>query len=65
MNAIKRLLGLDDPVEDDTFLRVRPIVHGGYGVYANAVLIAITPTKSPLMRTISDCAGKRWRIQFT
>jgi hypothetical protein len=40
MKSIKKLIGLDDPV-DDIFLRVLPIVHGGYGVYANTVLIAI------------------------
>jgi hypothetical protein len=33
-------LRLADP-DDDIFLRVVPIVHGGYGVYANTILIAI------------------------
>jgi hypothetical protein len=41
MQSIKKLLGLDDPADDDISLRVVPIVHGGFGVYANAVLIAI------------------------
>jgi hypothetical protein len=40
MQLFKKLLGLDDTV-DDTFLRVQPIIHGGFGVYANAVLVAI------------------------
>jgi hypothetical protein len=41
MLIIKSLLGLVDPAKDDIFLRVLPIVHGGFGVYANKVLIAI------------------------
>jgi hypothetical protein len=40
MQLVKKLMGLDDPV-DDIFLRVLPIIHGCFGVYANAVLIAI------------------------
>jgi hypothetical protein len=41
MNAIERLPGLEDTHQDDIYLRVLPIVRGGYGVYGNAVLIAI------------------------
>lgn len=41
MRLIRKLLGLDDPLEDKYSLRVQPIVHGGFGVYANAVLLAI------------------------
>lgn len=40
MQSIRKLLGLDEPV-DDISLRVVPIVYGGFGVYANSVLIAI------------------------
>jgi hypothetical protein len=40
MQTIKKLLGLYKPV-DDISLRVLPIIHGGFGVYANSVLIAI------------------------
>jgi hypothetical protein len=41
MRLFKNLLGLGDPADDDIFLRVRPILHGGYGVYANSVMLAI------------------------
>jgi len=41
MRLIRKLLGLDDPLDGEFSLRVQPIVHGGFGVYANAVLIAI------------------------
>jgi hypothetical protein len=40
MHVIKKMLGLDNP-EADIFLRVQPITHGGFGVYANRVLISI------------------------
>jgi hypothetical protein len=41
MRLFRKLFGLDDPWVDEFSLRVQPIVHGGFGVYANAVLIAI------------------------
>ena len=40
MQTIRRLLGFGELV-DDISLRVLPITHGGFGVYANQVLIAI------------------------
>ena len=40
MKLITKLLGLDEP-SDEISLRVLPIIHGGFGVYANTVLIAI------------------------
>ncbi len=40
MQTIRRLLGFGEPA-DDISLRVLPIIHGGFGVYANKVLIAI------------------------
>jgi hypothetical protein len=45
MLKIKRLLGFDEPA-DDISLRVLPIIHGGFGVYANRVLIAIHNDKA-------------------
>ena len=36
-----KLLAVGNPSEDEIFLRVLPIIDGGYGVYANTVLIAI------------------------
>jgi hypothetical protein len=44
MQLIKKLFFRDKPV-DDIFLRVQPIIHGGFGVYANTVLIAIHSTQ--------------------
>jgi hypothetical protein len=41
MGFIRKLLGFDDPLVGEFSLRVQPIVHGGFGVYANAVLLAI------------------------
>ena len=41
MERIRKLLGLDDPLDNEITLRVLPIIHGGFGVYANTVLIAI------------------------
>jgi hypothetical protein len=41
MKLIRRLFARDKPAESDIFLRVLPIIHGGFGVYANTVLIAI------------------------
>jgi hypothetical protein len=40
MQTIRKLLGFGEPA-DDISLRVLPIIHGGFGVYANTVLIAI------------------------
>ncbi len=40
MRLFKSLFRLGDPADDDIFLRVRPILHGGYGVYANSILLA-------------------------
>jgi hypothetical protein len=34
-----KLLAVDNPAEDEIYLRVLPIIDGGYGVYANAGLI--------------------------
>jgi hypothetical protein len=45
MQLVKKLLGLDERV-DAISLRVRPITHGGFGVYANVVLIAIHDAQS-------------------
>jgi hypothetical protein len=41
MQLIKKLFARDRSVDSDIFLRVLPISHGGFGVYANTVLIAI------------------------
>ena len=46
MHRIKKLLGFGDQEDDDISLRVRPIIHGGFGVYANAILIAIHTEKA-------------------
>lgn len=46
MELIRKLLGLQEPTDENIFLRVSPIIHGGFGVYANAVLIAIHGDKS-------------------
>jgi hypothetical protein len=40
MQRIRNLFGIGDHT-DDIYLRVKPISHGGFGVYANAVLIAV------------------------
>lgn len=40
MQLIRNLFGFGDHT-DDIYLRVKPIAHGGFGVYANTVLIAI------------------------
>jgi len=34
-------LGIDDPQDNGILLTVQPIVHDRFGVFANAVLIAI------------------------
>jgi hypothetical protein len=44
--VIRHLLGLDDPLDREIALRVQPISHGGFGVYANMVLIAIYSNKA-------------------
>jgi hypothetical protein len=36
-----KLLAVGNPEEDDIYLRVLPTIDGRYGVFANAVLIAI------------------------
>jgi hypothetical protein len=54
---IRKLLGLDDQI-DDIFLRVEPIIHGGFGVYAGTVLIAIHTD-----RATTDAHCQRLRIQ--
>jgi hypothetical protein len=46
MHRIKKLLGFGEPEDDDISLRVQPIIHGGFGVFANAVLIAIHTDKA-------------------
>ena len=40
MQRIRKLFPRDKPAAD-LFLRVEPIIHGGFGVYANNVVIAI------------------------
>jgi hypothetical protein len=46
MQIIKKLLGLAEPAQEEFTLRVEQIVHGGFGVYANAVVIAIHADRS-------------------
>ena len=41
MQLIRSLLGFSDQLNDESSLRVLPITHGGFGVYANKVLLAI------------------------
>jgi hypothetical protein len=41
MKLVRRLFAPDKPAESDIFFRVLPIFHGGFGVYANTILIAI------------------------
>jgi hypothetical protein len=41
MLSITKLLAVGRSGDNDVDLRVLPIIHGGYGVYANTVLIAI------------------------
>jgi hypothetical protein len=41
MQRIKKLLGLDDPLDSGILLTVQPIIYGRFGVFANAVLISI------------------------
>jgi hypothetical protein len=45
IGIIKKLLGLFDPADEDIFLHVLPKIHGGYGVYANKLLVANFDTK--------------------
>jgi hypothetical protein len=45
MQLVKKLWDLLDPA-DDISLHVKPIVHGGFGVYANTVLISIHADKA-------------------
>jgi hypothetical protein len=40
VQRFRKLFSWDKPT-DDISLRVQPIIHGGFGVYANSVLIAI------------------------
>jgi hypothetical protein len=45
IKIIKKLLGLFDSADEDISLHVLPKIHGGYGVYANKLLIANFDTK--------------------
>ena len=45
MHSIKSLFALENPALDEIHLRVQPVVNGFYGVYADAMLIAILPDK--------------------
>ena len=41
IRTIRKLLGQDDPLVDNILLNVQPIAYSRFGVFANAVLIAI------------------------
>jgi hypothetical protein len=41
--TIRKLLGFDDPLDNEISVRVQPMSYGRFGVYANWVLIAICP----------------------
>jgi hypothetical protein len=46
MHSIKNQFALENPALDEILLRVRPVVNGYYGVYADAMLIAILPDQA-------------------
>lgn len=41
--TIRKLLSLNDPLENEISVLVQPMSYGHFGVYANRVLIAIYP----------------------
>jgi hypothetical protein len=41
VHVAKKLFALDEPANNEIGLRVRPLVVGGFAVYADAMLIAI------------------------
>jgi hypothetical protein len=44
--TIKKLLGFCDPLDTAIALRVQPMAHGAFGVYANTVLVASYPSNA-------------------
>jgi hypothetical protein len=45
IQSIAKLLGIDDPLDNDILLIVQPVVYGRFGVFANSVLISIHETQ--------------------
>jgi hypothetical protein len=44
--TIRQLLGFNGPQDDAIALRVQPMAHGAFGVYANTVLVASYPSNA-------------------
>jgi hypothetical protein len=44
--TIRKLLGFNGPPDDVIAIRVEPMAHGAFGVYANTVLVASYPSNA-------------------
>jgi hypothetical protein len=46
MPSIEKVFTLENPAINEILLHVQPVVYGSFGVYAEAVLIAILPDQA-------------------